>query len=341
MKSFVSVGENIHCTRIYKTDGKFVTKTDTGFAIPYKSGGASRQLPVPKVFLDGADWAAGRVKHCAVAIWQCIHGDAHGKATGADYLSNLAQAQEKAGATYLDINVDEFSTDIAERIRLMDFTVKLIQKASRLPMSIDSSNHEILRAGLSACDPNRGSPMLNSVSLERTSAVDLAAEFKAVVIASAAGEHDLPATTAERLANLARLVPQLTSRGIKTGAMHIDPLVFPISTDQANGNGFLDAVSQVRKTYGPEIHIVAGLSNISFGMPNRKLLNQVFTWLAVQAGADGGIVDPLQINTTILDKIDTKSTSFALARDLLTGQDEFGMNYISACRDGTIPAVNS
>ena len=338
MKPFICVGENIHCTRIYKTDGKFVAKTDNGFAIPYKSGGTPRQLPIPKAFVDGPEWASGRVKHCAVAIWQCIYGDDAGKTTGKDYLASLALAQEKSGATYLDVNVDEFSTDIPERIRLIDFTVRLIQKASRLPMSIDSSNLEILRAGLSACERERGAPMLNSVSLERTAALDLAAEFKAVVVASAAGECDLPSNTSERLSNLAKLVPQLTARGIKTGAIHIDPLVFPISTDQTNGNGFLDAVSSVRKMYGPEVHIVAGLSNVSFGMPNRKLLNQVFTWLAIQAGADGGIVDPLQINTGVLERLDTGSAAFNLAKDLLTGQDEFGMNYIAACRDGTIPA---
>ena len=73
-------------------------------------------------------------------------------------------------------------------------------------------------------------------------------------------------------------------------------------------------------------------------MPNRKLLNQVFTHLAIEAGADGGIVDPLQINAGILAKLDTHSTEFGLAKALLTGQDEFGMNYIAACRDGTIPA---
>mgnify|MGYP001560485342 CR=1 FL=1 len=338
MKPFICVGENIHCTRVYKTDGKFVTQTGNGYAIPYKSGKTPAYLPVPKVFLDGADWASGRVKHCAVAIWQCIYGNDADKAAGLDYLSCLAQSQEKNGATYLDINVDEFSTDIAERVRLMDFTVKLAQNASSLPMSIDSSNVEILRAGLSACDRKRGAPLLNSVSLERTAGVDLAADFKAVVIASAAGERDLPCSTAERLANLAKLIPRLTSRGIKTSAMHIDPLVFPISTDQANGNGFLDAVSRVRETYGPEIHIVGGLSNVSFGMPNRKLLNQVFTYLAIEAGADGGIVDPLQINAGILKKLDTRSTAFGLAKALLTGEYEFGMNYIAACRDGTIPA---
>jgi len=336
MRPFIAVGENIHCTRVYKTDGKFVIKTATGYAIPFKTAGAARELPIPKIFLDGAEWESGRVKHCAVAIWQCVNGDASAKKAGEDYLGSLAQAQEKAGATYLDINVDEYSTDVAERVKLMDFTVRLVQKASKLPMSIDSSNTEILRAGLSACDRARGAPLLNSVSLERVSAVETAAEFHAAVIASAAGEHDLPSSTAGRLENLGRLIPQLTAKGIKTGTIHVDPLVFPISTDQNNGNGFLDAVSEVRKKYGPEIHIVAGLSNVSFGMPNRKLLNQVFAFLAVQAGADGGIVDPLQINGKILADLDAKSAGFNLAKALLTGQDEFGMNYITASRDGTI-----
>jgi len=336
MKPFIAVGENIHCTRVYKTDGKFVTKTDTGYAIPYKVAGAARQLPIPKLFLENAEWEAGRVKHCAVAIWQYVNGDAAAKKAGEEYLSSLAQSQEKSGGTYLDINVDEYSTDVGERVKLMDLTVRLVQKASRLPISVDSSNAEILRAGLAACDRSRGAPMLNSVSLERASAIDLAAEFKTVVVASAAGERDLPCTTEGRMENIGRIIPMLTAKGIKTGAIHVDPLVFPISTDQNNGNGFLDAVSQVRKTYGPEIHVVAGLSNVSFGMPNRKLLNQVFAWLSVQAGGDGGIVDPLQINGKILAEMDTKSKGFELAKALLTGQDEFGMNYITACREGEI-----
>jgi len=334
---FIAVGENIHCTRSYKTDGKFVVKTAGGYAIPYNAGGSEKQLPVPSVFTGGADWASGKVKHCAVAIWQCANGDAAGKEAGAEYLTSLAQAQEKAGATYLDINVDEFSTDVPERVRLMEFTVKLVQKASKLPMSIDSSNVQILRAGLAACDRARGAPMMNSVSLERVAAIDVAAEFKACVIASAAGERDLPCTTEGRLENLGRLIPMLTAKGIKLGAIHVDPLVFPISTDQTNGLGFLDAVKQVRGKYGPEIHIVAGLSNVSFGMPNRKLINQVFAWLSVQAGGDGGIVDPLQINAKVLGGLDAKSAAFKLAEDLLLGRDEFGMNYITACREGGIP----
>jgi 5-methyltetrahydrofolate--homocysteine methyltransferase len=232
--------------------------------------------------------------------------------------------------------VDEFSTDLAERIRLMKWTIGVVQQAVSIPVSVDSSNLDILRAGLEACDPERGRPMVNSVSLERADAVDVAAVFKAVVIASAAGEKDLPCTVAERMANIGRLMPKLLATGFEHGDIHVDPLVFPISTDGSNGTRFLDTVRAIRREYGAQIHIVAGLSNVSFGMPNRKLINQVFSWLAVEAGADGGIVDPLQINADILNSVDTASEGFKLARALLLGEDEFGMNFITASREGTI-----
>lgn len=337
--TFIAVGENIHCTRIFKVGGKFAGPNAAGRpVIFYKAGSESRELPVPPVFTEGADWMAGKVKHCAAAIWQGNYGDAAGRAAGVDYLQALARRQQALGATYLDINVDEFSTDIDERVRLMTWTVDIVQKASTIPMSIDSSNVRILRAGLAACDPARGRPMVNSVSLERTDAVAVAAEFKAVVIASAAGEKDLPTTTEERLANIGRLVPLLSKAGLKGPDIHIDPLVFPISVDGQNGVRFLDTVRAVRAEYGPAIHIVAGLSNISFGMPNRKLINQVFTWLALEAGADGGIVDPVQINARIVGEMNPDDAGFRLAKDLLLGQDEFGMNYIAAFREGDMSA---
>lgn len=334
---FIIVGENIHCTRVYKVGGKYVRVAETGeHVIAYKAGSETRHLPVPSVFMENADWEAGKVKHCAVAIWQANYGDESAVADGIDYLQNLAKRQEAVGATYLDINVDEFSTDVDERVRLMKWTVGVIQQATSVPMCIDSSNTDILRAGLEACDQSRGRPMVNSVALERVDVIDIAAEFNAVVIASAAGKKGLPSTAEERLQNLDILIPKLTASGFGNVHIHVDPLVFPISTDSNNGKHFLDAVSAVRERYGEEIHIVAGLSNVSFGMPNRKLINQVFSRLAVEAGADGGIVDPLQINMDILKSMDTESESFKLARALLMGEDEFGMNFIAASRDGTI-----
>lgn len=335
-RDFVSVGENIHCTRIYKVGGEFVKESGSGYAISYTAGKEKRQLPIPAAFTQTADWQAGRIKHCCVAIWQGVYGKGQDQQTGIDYLKSLGQGQEAAGATYLDINVDEFSTDVAERVRLMQWTVKTVQEAVRIPMSIDSSNVEILTAGLSACDTKRGAPMVNSVSLERTDAIKVAAKFNAVVIASAAGEKDLPQNTPERMQNLERLMPMLTAAGFKAPQIHIDPLVFPISVDATNGRGFLDACTEIRKRFGQEIHIVAGLSNVSFGMPKRKLINQVFTALAIDAGADGGIVDPHQISPKILAKLDRNSEGFKLASALLLGEDEYGMEFISACREERI-----
>jgi len=335
--TFISVGENIHCTRIFKVDGLFCKPDANGtYQIKYNSPKGTSYMPVPAYFTEGADWQAGKVKHCAVAIWLGINGSPEEQEIGKDYIANLAAGQEAAGATYLDINVDEYSTDVAERVALMRWTVDVAQKATQIPMSIDSSNLEILEAGLSACDPTRGRPMVNSVSLERTNAIDVARKSNAVVIASAAGAEGLPNTVEERMHNLEAIYQRLQAEGFADRDIHFDPLVFPISTDGENGIRFLDTVKALRGRFGADVHIVAGLSNISFGMPNRKLINQVFTWMCCEAGGDGGIVDPMQINVSILNGLDTSAEPFKLAHALLTGEDEYGMEYISAAREGLL-----
>lgn len=337
LNSFISVGENIHCTRIFKVDGLYCKPdADGNYAILYSTPDGKASLPVPRHFKEDAGWAAGKVKHCAVAIWSGINGDPGQQEAGKQYLRNLAAKQEAAGATYLDINVDEYSTDIAERIDLIKWTVDIAQDAAKIPMSIDSSNLEILKAGLEACDPNRDRPMVNSVSLERTEAIDVAKDANAVVIASAAGAEGLPNMVEERMHNLESIYGRLLAAGFAEQDIHFDPLVFPISTDGENGIRFLDTVEAIRARFGNHVHIVAGLSNISFGMPKRKLINQVYTWLCCEAGGDGGIVDPIQINVPILNSLDPSSESFKLARNLLLGKDEFGMEYITAAREGTL-----
>ena len=336
-KKLIIVGENIHCTRVYKVGGNFVKQAPSGQdAIVYNVKGETRYLPIPPVFRQSADWESGKVKHCAVAAWQGLYGDAAGKAAAIDYLQALARKQEQAGASFLDVNVDEFSTNIDERVHVIKWMAEVVQRAAKPPLSVDSSNPTILRAGLQACDAARGRPMVNSVSLERQDSIAVAAEFGAVVIASAAGEKDLPTTTEDRLANLGRLMPMLQKVGISGSAVYIDPLVFPVATDSNNAKSFLDAVAALRKQYGADIHITGGLSNVSFGMPARKLINQVFTYLALEAGADSGIVDPLQINGKIMDGIDTSSEPFRLAKALLTGEDMFGADFISAHREGKL-----
>lgn len=336
-RAFQIVGENIHCTRVFKVGGAFARQLPDGRGVVvYGDKGALRELPVPPLYRDGAEWAGGKVKHCAVAIWQGLHGDPAGRAAGEDYLRHMARRQTATGAAYLDLNVDEFSTDADEKLRAVAWAAGVIQDSSPLPLSIDSSQTAVLRAGLAACDRARGKPMVNSVSLERTDAIAVAAEFGAVVIASAASEHDLPHTTEERLANIARLMVKLESAGLRGGAIYVDPLVFPVATDAQNPVSFLEAVRAIRATYGESIHITGGLSNVSFGMPGRKIVNQAFTWLAMEAGADSAILDPTQINPLVLAALDTRSEPFLLAKALLTGADEFGAAFIAAHRDGRL-----
>lgn len=334
LPKFIVIGENIHCTRVLKRDGHLVDAATR--TIRYDDGGQKKTLPIPESMLNSADWTNGKIKHCAAAIWQGLYGRGPAQASGRDYLRVMAAKQEKAGAAFLDVNVDEFSLDLPERIKAMQWTATVVQEAARRPLSIDSSNSEIMRAGLKACDPSRGRPLVNSISLERIGLLDAVAEYKPAVVASAAGEKGLPATTDERLHNLDRLIPQLTAKGIQTDWIHVDPLVYTISTEASNGKMFLDAVQAIRAKYGSAIHIIGGLSNVSFGMPARKLINQVFAYLAVAAGGDGGIVDPLQINAKILQGLDTTTEPFQLAKALLLGTDEFGMNFITAHRDGKL-----
>ena len=332
IKTFIVIGENIHCTRVLKRDGNLVDAAAR--VIRYDDSGKKKTLPIPEILLKSADWENGKIKHCVAAIWQGLYGQGPVQEAGRDYLRVMAAKQEQAGAAFLDVNVDEFSMDLPERIKAMQWTAALVQGASRLPLSIDSSNSDIMRAGLKACEQARGRPMVNSISLERIGLLGAVAEYKPAVVASAAGEKGLPATTQERLDNLGRLIPQLTAKGIQMDWIHVDPLVYTISTEANNGKMFLAAVQAIRVKYGPAVHIIGGLSNVSFGMPARKLINQVFAYLAVEAGGDGGIVDPLQINAKILQGLDTKSEPFQLARALLLGTDEFGMNFIAAHRAG-------
>jgi hypothetical protein len=334
IKTFIVIGENIHCTRVLKRDGKLVDAA--AHVIRYDDGGKKKTLPIPEILLKSADWENGKIKHCVAAIWQGLYGQGSAQEAGRDYLRVMAAKQERAGASFLDVNVDEFSLDLPERIKAMQWTAVLVQGASRLPLSIDSSNSDIMRAGLEACEQARGRPMVNSISLERIGLLDAVAEYKPAVTASAAGEKGLPGATQERLDNLGRLIPQLTAKGIQMDWIHVDPLVYTISTEANNGKMFLDAVRAIRANYGSAIHIIGGLSNVSFGMPARKLINQVFAYLAVEAGGDGGIVDPLQINAEILRGLDTGTEPFRLARALLLGTDDFGMNFIAAHRAGKL-----
>lgn len=333
--SYIIVGENIHCTRVRLTKGKFVQEmSDGSFALVFSEKGQTSYLPIPQSIVEGENFANGKVRHVAVAVHQGLYGSDEEKDLGKRYIQAMALEQEAEGAWFLDLNVDEFDMETEVKLEAVKWAAGIIQEVSSVPLSIDSSEPEILEAGLAACDKSKGTPMVNSVSLERSSLIPIAAKQGACIIAGATGRESMPETMEDRLANLEELMKILKSEGFEDNRIFIDPLVYPVSVSQDNGVTFIETIKAVRERYGKEIHFAPGLSNISHGMPKRNIINQVFARLCLDAGCDGGIVDPKQINDSILSGIDFNDKLYNLAKELLMGNDEYGMNYISAFREG-------
>jgi 5-methyltetrahydrofolate--homocysteine methyltransferase len=333
---FVVIGENIHATRVLLRSGARVASLPDGRpALPFsEDDGTERQLPVPDAALEGAG-EKQKVKHVKAAV---LAGQAGGADAllGRGYVRFLARRQVEAGADYLDLNVDEVSNDLDGRVDAIRWLVGAVEDATSAALSLDSSAPEVMRAGLAAATRRSGPPLLNSASLERLDVLDLAAEQGCPVVLGATGEQGMPASAGERVANATRIVEEATRRGMALGDLHVDPLVLPVAVEPEVGAWFLEATRALRATFGPEIHLTGGLSNVSFGLPLRKLVNDVFIDLAAEAGADSGIIDPVASDPRRIFAQDRSTRAYALAADLLTGRDPFGMEFLGAYRAGQL-----
>ena len=337
-KPFWVIGENIHTTRSLLREGKLVVTAPSGEeSVRYTTlAGETRYLPVLEEFKSRQDYQEGRVKHVMVAIRAAMYHEGEVAAEGLRYLKNLLDKQVKAGADYIDLNVDEFSWNREEQKAAMSWLVRAIEPLSPVPLSIDSSNQEILLSGIEACRSLAGKPMLNSASRERIDALDVAAGRGLPVVVTAAGGTGMPSNAEERIENASYIVDAALAKGIPLERMFVDALVFPISVDSQFVIHCLDAFRHLRGQYGESIHLTGGLSNVSFGMPCRKLINEVFLNLAVEAGADSGIVDPVTSNLNRVFLANRKSRPYQLAYEMLTGNDPGCVNYLEAYREGEL-----
>lgn len=335
---FVVIGENMHTTRVLQRRGKrIVTSASGDEAISYRNAdGERRLLPIPDEVKRTQDYEEGRIKHVKIAVQTAMSDNGGGAEMGLDYIQRLVQRQEEAGADFLDLNVDEISLKPAEQQEAMAWLVKAVGGLTDLPLSVDSSNVEVIQAGLEAYDESRQRPMLNSASLERIEALALAAKHRACVVVTAAGEAGMPDGSQERVANASRMVEAALDMGIPVGDIFIDPLVFPVSVDKVFGLHCLDAICELRGKFGADIHITGGLSNVSFGVPARKMINDVFIILAVEAGADSGIVDPVSSGLNEVFRLHRDSLPYRLAEDVLLGKDEHCAKYLRAWRHGEL-----
>ena len=236
-----------------------------------------------------------------------------------------ALAQVEAGAHYVDVNGGTFPGREAE---LLCWLVDTVQAVTDRPLCLDSPDPAALAAALPRVKTRP--VMLNSINLERERferVLPLAVEHRAKLIALCQGEG-VPASSAEQKLGLAtELVDRLTRAGIALDDLYVDPLVFPLGTDPLSAVATLEAIERIMRGY-PGIHTICGLTNVSHGLPARKLVNRTFLVAAMGRGMDAAIVDPT----------DAQLMAAMRAAEAVLGRDEYCMGFIEAFRDGRVAA---
>ncbi len=341
---FIVIGENIHTSRVVRRDGSRIAQTASGQpAVRVPVDGGEALLPVAPVIQETREFTAGRVKHVMAAVLEGMKNGPDADIAAA-YVRWMAARQVAGGAAYLDLNVDEVSPDVDGRLGAMAWLVRVVGPFSTVPLSIDSSDSAVMSVGLDLHDPawvDGAPPLLNSAAADRPDVLELAAQRGSPVVLSSTGAS-MPTGTAERMARAVEMIEMALAHGLPLSALYVDPLIIPIGVDSDAGSAYLEAVRQLRERYGPELHITGGISNVSFGMPGRRLIGDVFLDLCVLAGQDSGIIDPVAADVTRALSPDRTSEVYRCAADLLTGADAFGVDFIEAFRSGRLagpPAV--
>jgi cobalamin-dependent methionine synthase I len=337
-QDFIIIGENVHTTRVVRRKGKLITNNPDGLeSVRYLDRNKKRRyLVIPESIKKSQEYEEGRVKHVIIAVQAAMSGEEPHASEGLEYIRRIVQRQVDVGTDFLDVNVDEISWRLEEQKEAMRWLVQALQQMSDTPLSIDSSNSGIIAAGLEVYDSSVGRALLNSASLERLDALDLAKQYNTKVMVTAASESGMPQNPEERVANASRMVDAANDRGIATEDIFIDPLFFPIGVDTENGNHAFEAIRWLREKYGPAIHISGGFSNVSFQMPCRSLINDMFMILAVEAGADSGIIDPVTNNPQKAPSVDRTSRAYQLTEDMMLGKDRFCRTFLRAYRKGEL-----
>jgi 5-methyltetrahydrofolate--homocysteine methyltransferase len=237
-----------------------------------------------------------------------------------EYFRDIARKQVAAGAHYLDVNA---SKNLAEEIPLLTWMIETIQEVVDLPLAVDSPNAAAMAAGLALT--RHGQPMLNSITAEKeryTAMLPLALEYRTRIVALCMDEGGIPATAAQRLPVARRLIANLTAAGVQAGDIYLDLLVQPLALSDRAAVEVLQAVRTVREEF-PEVHVISALSNVSFGLPSRRVLNRVFMVQALSAGMDSFILDPLD-GTLVRDIYPAQA---------LLGRDRYCGRYLAAHRN--------
>ena len=235
-----------------------------------------------------------------------------------DYVITQGLDQEDAGADILDVNVGVPGID---ETAVMKSVMQRLQAVTALPLQIDSSDPRVLECAVRLYN---GKPMINSVSGKKESldtVLPIAAKYGAVVVGLCLDENGIPDTADGRIAIGRRIIEEAERYGIPRHDIVLDGLTLTISSEPHAARVTLETVRRIREELG--VHAILGVSNVSFGLPERKVLNAAFLTMAMQNGLSCAIINPN----------DALMMSALRASDALLGQDDNCLRYIDTFRD--------
>lgn len=251
-------------------------------------------------------------KHIADAV-RC--GDAA-------HILEEARLQATAGAHFLDVNTGTFAEKEIDHLKRI---VEHLISEVHAPLCIDSTDPKVIAEALKIC--GKGT-MVNSVIAENenySAMLPLISEYDCKTVALCPDDSGIPSKLEDKLDVGYALIDNLLSDGIPVNDIYVDPLIMAVRADQRSGVIALEVISHIRQRY-PSIHKICGLSNVSFGLPTRKLMNRVFLVAAVATGFDAVIPDPL----------DKGMMANLIAARTLLGNDDYCMEYIAAYRENKL-----
>ena len=240
----------------------------------------------------------------------------------AEFIVQVAKSQADAGAHFIDVNAGTFMDRETE---YLCWLVKTIQDAVDLPLCLDSPSPKALSE---AVKHHRGVPMINSISLEKDrfdNMLPVITSQLCRVVALCMAETAMPVTIEDRVQTGSELIKRLTSEGVALENIYVDPLVQPVSVDTRMGNAVLGAIKTIMNDF-PGVNTICGLSNISFGLPARRLINRTFLSLCILQGLSAAILDPT-------DKL---LMANLLSARMILGKDEYCGDFIDAYQNGQI-----
>ena len=325
-EKLIVIGENINTTRRIRADSKNIVKRDDKVFWRYPGlDGVEGFLDVTTQYPeDEKQLKSARIGHIGQGV----------RSEDLDFLTWAIVAQVRAGAQIIDLCVDELSVYPEERHDFMRWIVKTAQKiCPDVSYAIDSSDPETLKAGLEVYDMSLSRPAINSVSLEpgRDVVIDIGREAGAYIFANGSGSSGMPQNERERVENLSQLMEMMDAKSVPMRDRFLDPLVFPVGAGPEYGVHFLEAVKLLREKF-PEVRIFGGLSNVSFGLPRRKLLNDAFIRLSMDSGCDSIMIDPIMnpLEEILADPPDP--AEYEMAAAVMTAEDEFGLKFLKYVR---------